>query len=99
MIKDKPDNNNFNAQGEERHRPGFTLIGVAIILVLIGVLLASGARFMGSRVKRSKILETKKTIDAAEESLVIYGSSNNELPASGSFSFPAAAQLNTGNSN
>ncbi len=85
MIKDKTDNNNCITPDEEVHHPGFTLMGVAIILVLVGILLASGARFMSSVVKRSKILETKKTIDAAVESLVIYGTSNNELPASASF--------------
>ncbi len=84
-MRDKTDHNNCIAPDEAVHQSGFTLIGVAIILVLVGILVASGARFMSSIVKRSKILETKKTIDAAVESMVIYGTSNNELPASGSF--------------
>lgn len=69
-----------------RNSSGFSILGVAMLLVIIGVFIGMGAGLVGTMTKRAKIIETKKLTDAAVEALTSYGSSGNTLPATGSFS-------------
>ncbi len=64
---------------------GFTLIEIAIVLVILGLLIGLGAGLIGPLTKRAKLLETRETIAAAVESLISYGASNNKLPTTGNF--------------
>ncbi|MBI5187631.1 MAG: type II secretion system protein [Nitrospirae bacterium] len=59
---------------------GFTLIEIAIVLVIIGILLSIGAGMVGTLTKRAKYNETKEIINAAVESVISYGAANNKLP-------------------
>lgn len=70
----------------EKNEKGFTLIEIAIVLVIIGLLVGLGAGMLGPLTKRIKVNETKEILDAAVESVISYGASNNELPDSSAFS-------------
>lgn len=65
---------------------GFTLIELAIVLVIVGMLVGMGAGLMGPLTKRAKIYETKEIINAATEELTSYGATNNDLPDITAFS-------------
>lgn len=60
---------------------GFTLIELAIVLVIIGLMVGMGATLIGPLTKRAKLHETKAIINAAAESLISYAASRDELPA------------------
>ncbi|MEW6162910.1 MAG: hypothetical protein AB1606_06330 [Nitrospirota bacterium] len=60
---------------------GFTLIELAIILVIIGILVSLGAALIGPLTKRAKYTETKEIVDAAVESVTSYAAANNRIPA------------------
>jgi type II secretory pathway pseudopilin PulG len=74
-----------NEQYIKKNIKGFSLIEIAIMLVIVGILVGLGAGMMGSVTKQAKIRESRKTIDAAVESLIGYGAANSVLPVSGSF--------------
>jgi len=65
---------------------GFTLIELAIVLVIVGLLMGMGAGLVGTLTKRAKLFENRGIIDAAVESLISYSASNNELPDAVTFS-------------
>ena len=64
---------------------GFTLIELAIILVIIGILVALGVALIGPLTKRAKYIESKEIVDAATESVISYGASNKKLPLQDDF--------------
>jgi len=64
---------------------GFTLIEIAIVLIIIGILIALGATLIGPLTKRAKYNETKDIVSAAVESVISYGASNKKLPLQGDF--------------
>lgn len=64
---------------------GFTLVELAIVLVIVGLLVGMGAGLMGPLTKRAKVYETKEIVNAAAESLISYGATNNELPDTSTF--------------
>lgn len=64
---------------------GFTLIELAIVLIVIGILITLGVSLIGPLTKRVKINQTNDIIDAASESLVSYASSNKRLPTTTEF--------------
>lgn len=66
-------------------KKGFTLIELAIVLVIVGLLLGLGMGMLGPLTKRVKVNETKNIIDAAVESVISYGASNNKLPDTSTF--------------
>jgi len=64
---------------------GFTLIEIAIVLVIIGMMVAAGASMIGPLTKRMKYTETKQVIDAAVESVIGEGASNEAIPTTAAF--------------
>lgn len=64
---------------------GFTLVEIAIVLVIIGILVSLGAALIGPLTKRAKYTETKDIVNAAVESVISYGASNKKLPLQGDF--------------
>lgn len=71
---------------------GFTLVEMAIVLVVIGILLSGGLLTVAPVIQGSKIAETKQRLDRIEESLTLYVIRNGCLPC------PADATLaNDGN--
>ncbi|MEF3168313.1 MAG: prepilin-type N-terminal cleavage/methylation domain-containing protein [Deltaproteobacteria bacterium] len=59
---------------------GFTLIEMAIILVVIGILTGLGAGMISPMIKRIKTNETKDTLAAAAEGVVSYAALHKEIP-------------------
>lgn len=68
-----------------RQSKGFTLIEIAIALVIIGLLIGLGASLIGPLTKRAKITETKDTLNAAVESVIGFAAKNNRLPTNTEF--------------
>ncbi len=68
-----------------KNQAGFTLVEIAIVLVIVGLLLGAGATLIGPLTQRVKESEAKEIVGAAVESLLSYGASNNELPDTTSF--------------
>ncbi|MBI5641424.1 MAG: prepilin-type N-terminal cleavage/methylation domain-containing protein, partial [Nitrospirae bacterium] len=54
------------------NRRGFTLIEIAIVLIIIGFLLTIGAGMMGMLTKKAKLTETRETVKTAHESILGY---------------------------
>jgi len=58
---------------------GLTLIEVALILVILGLLIGMGAGVIGFLTKRAKIIESRETVEAAVEALISYAAANKCL--------------------
>lgn len=67
-------------------RKGFTLVELAIVLIIIGLLVGAGAGLIGPLTKRAKLIETKDTLKQAREAFVGYAVKNGYLPASSGYS-------------
>lgn len=59
---------------------GFTLVEIAIVLVIIGLLVGIGASVMGPLAKRTKWVTTREQIRGAREALTGYAISRGRLP-------------------
>ena len=68
---------------EKRAKPkgseGLTLIEVAIVLVILGLLIGLGAGLVSMLTKRAKIVESRETVDSAVEALISYAAGNKCL--------------------
>ena len=71
---------------EMKNDNGFTLIEIAIVLIILGLLVGLGAGLIGPLTKRAKLIESRELMDAAVESVISYGAANNKLPTTGNFS-------------
>ncbi|MBI5194785.1 MAG: putative Ig domain-containing protein [Nitrospirae bacterium] len=60
---------------------GFTLIEIAIVLVIIGLLIGIGMNLVGPLTKRVKIIETREAVKQAKEALSGYAVKYGYLPA------------------
>ena len=58
---------------------GFTIIEVAMVHVIIGLIVGFGASLVGPLTIRAKRNETKETLKAAKESIVGYAAANGRL--------------------
>jgi prepilin-type N-terminal cleavage/methylation domain-containing protein len=59
-----------------KRNKGLTLIEVAIVLIILGLLIGLGAGLLGMLIKRAKIIENKEAVDAALEALISYAAGN-----------------------
>jgi len=69
---------NMPKTGSQR---GFTIVELAIVLVVIGILLGVGASLIGPLTKRVKFNESREVVRAAREAVVGYAIANKQLPA------------------
>jgi type II secretory pathway pseudopilin PulG len=69
----------LNWRSKPKGSEGVTLIEVAIVLVILGLLLGLGAGLIGMLTKRAKIIESRETVDAAVEALISYAAGNKCL--------------------
>ncbi len=60
---------------------GLTLIELAIVLIVLGVLLGLGASVIGVLVKRNKFVESREIVSANLEGVVGYAIASGRLPA------------------
>ncbi|MCL0041025.1 type II secretion system GspH family protein [Thermodesulfovibrionales bacterium] len=59
---------------------GFTLIELAIVLVVIGLLISIGVGLIGPMTKKAMHIESEEVVNAAVESIISYGAMRNHLP-------------------
>ena len=64
---------------------GFTLIEIAIVLIVVGLVLVLGITLMGPLTKSVKRNETKEIVNAAVESIASFASSSKRLPTAAEF--------------
>lgn len=65
---------------------GFTLIELAIVLVIVGLLVGIGASMVGPLTKRAKYTETKEALQNASQSIIGYAATmGNRLPDAATF--------------
>lgn len=60
---------------------GFTLIELAIVLIVIGLLIGLGASLIGPLTKRAKVTETREAVKQAKEAVLGYVVKNGYLPS------------------
>lgn len=66
-----------------RNQLGFTLIEIAIVIVVIGIFIGLGANLVGPLIKRAKYTQSRGIVDAAVDSVVAYAAGNEEIPDNG----------------
>lgn len=59
---------------------GFTLVELAIIMVLVGILVGIGASMIGPLTKRAKLNETRDIVNGAVEAVIGFAAPRNRLP-------------------
>ena len=64
---------------------GLTLVEVAIVLVILGLLIGLGASLIGPLTKRAKIQESRDIVKQAKESFLGYAVKNGYLPQEGTY--------------
>lgn len=73
-------------------RMGFTLIEMAIVVAILGVVLAAGLQIYGQRLAVERELETRRKMDVIEDALKTFYLVNGRLP------YPANGAVVSGNS-
>jgi prepilin-type N-terminal cleavage/methylation domain-containing protein len=63
----------------QKNQTGFTLIELAVVLVIIGVLIGSFVGTLGARIDNTRISETRDSLD--EIKLALYGFAMSQSPA------------------
>jgi prepilin-type N-terminal cleavage/methylation domain-containing protein len=67
----------------KRDRKGFTLIEVAIVMVIIGLLVGFGATLVGPLTERSRRMATTAIVTGAVESIIGFAAAEQRLPGWG----------------
>lgn len=62
------------------YKDGFTLIELAMVLVVIGLLIAFGVSLIGPMTKRAKIIESREAVSQAKEAVFGWTVKNTYLP-------------------
>lgn len=63
-----------------KKRHGFSLVEMAIVLTLVGLLLGTLVIPMSKQVEQKRITDTRKYLDAIKDTLVIYAATHGRLP-------------------
>lgn len=59
---------------------GFTLVELAIVLVVIGAIIAMGVGLMGPLIKQQKMVKTRKVLETIKEAIIGYAITHRSLP-------------------
>jgi len=62
---------------------GFTLVELAVVLVIVGMLISLGSGLIGPLTRQAKVRESKEYLNAGVESVVGWSASMNRLPDAG----------------
>ena len=68
------------------NKKGFTLIGIAIIMIILGILLTLSISIMGVSVKKTKCAKSRKIVNEAKKTIVGFTIENMRLPTKAEFS-------------
>lgn len=69
-----------NGWRKKRRTYGFTLIELAIVLTILGLLLGGGSMLLQPMLDSNKRNETKSKLKSIEDALTIYAATNSDLP-------------------
>ncbi len=64
----------------KKDKSGFTLIELAMILVIIGVLIGIGVTTLSILIKRAKYAESKEIINSAVDAIIGYSATSGKIP-------------------
>jgi len=64
----------------KNHHKGFTLIEMAIVLIIITLVVGTALAPLGAQIEQRQRAETQKTLDEIKEALIGYALANNALP-------------------
>ena len=62
------------------HSRGFSLIEMAIVLLIMGLLLGGGLALLGPQIESQKIKDTQRILEDAKEALIGFAMANGRLP-------------------
>ncbi|WP_022851808.1 prepilin-type N-terminal cleavage/methylation domain-containing protein [Limisalsivibrio acetivorans] len=65
----------------KKDKKGFTLVEMAIVLVIVGLLLGLGSAAVVALTKTAKVRKTKEILDSTQDGLSSYIEENSELPS------------------
>ena len=65
---------------------GFTLIELAIVLIVLGILVGAGAGMLGVSIKTNKFDKSRRTVEEAKETIIGFTVKNMRLPTKAEFS-------------
>jgi len=65
-----------------KNKGGFTLVELAIVLVIVGLLLGVGMSMMGPLTERAKYRESMEVVEGVYDAIIGYGMINKRLPSS-----------------
>lgn len=71
-----------------RRATGFTLIEMAMVLLIVALLLGGGLSVISAQIEQQKFKDTQKILDDAKEALIGFAAANGRLPC------PASAASN-----
>ena len=63
-----------------RHNRGFTLVEMAIVLLIMGLLLGGGLSVLSVQIEQQKFKDTQKILEDAKDALVGFAIANGRLP-------------------
>ncbi|MDP2785976.1 MAG: prepilin-type N-terminal cleavage/methylation domain-containing protein, partial [Sulfurimicrobium sp.] len=69
---------------------GFTLVEMAIVLIIIGLLLGGLLMPLSAQMEQRRISETQKTLDEINQALIGFAVANKRLPCPSTQTDPAA---------
>ena len=78
---------------------GFSLAEMAIVLVIVGILMASGLGALSTQLSQQRFRETKQMLERANEALIGFALINNRLPCPADNSGVEAKNLSGANIN
>lgn len=59
---------------------GFTLVEMAVVLLILGLLLGAGLTVLGSQLEQQRVKDTQRLLDEAREALIGFAMVNGRLP-------------------
>ena len=80
MRKHHPEKNQGAIGWETRDRNGFTLIEMAIVLAIVGILLSMGVELLPMIVKHGKLGENRTAVKDAKAAIIGYALAKGRLP-------------------
>lgn len=78
-------------------KKGFTLIELAIVMIVIGLLIGGGFKTMQIMSKRAKVIETKQQLEALKEAIKGFAQVNGGLPTQAEFNTLTGTTLDSWN--